>query len=216
MTDFEIKQAVEAELEWDPSIDAAEVAVAANDGIITLSGRIGNYWEKIAAEKAAERVEGVKAVVNEIEVRLSKASERTDEDIAKAAVHALKWSVLVPSNKVKVKVSNAWVTLEGEVDWQFQKSAAEKVIRKLKGIKGISNLIALKSKLSKEEIKEEIESALRRSADIDAENIQVNTDGDKVILRGTVRSWHEREEAERAAWRSPGVKSVEDDITVAA
>jgi osmotically-inducible protein OsmY len=216
MTDLEIKKAVESELNFEPSINAAEIGVAVKDGIVTLGGHTQSYWEKIASERAAERVNGVKAVVNEIEVRLPSSSERTDEDIARAAVNALEWSVLVPGNRVKVKVSKGWVTLEGTVDWQFQRSAAEKAVRKLIGVQGVSNLITIKPQVSKTAVKAEIENALKRSAELDAEKIKVDTEGDKVILRGTVHSWYEREEAERAAWRAPGVRIVEDDIAVAA
>jgi osmotically-inducible protein OsmY len=216
MTDLEIKKAVESELNFEPSINAAEIGVAVKDGTVTLSGHTQSYWEKIASERAAERVNGVKAVVNEIEVRLPISSERTDEDIARAAVNALEWSVLVPGNRVKVKVSKGWVTLEGTVDWQFQRSAAEKAVRKLIGVQGVSNLITIKPQVSKTAVKAEIENALKRSAELDAEKIKVDTEGDKVILRGTVHSWYEREEAERAAWRAPGVRIVEDDIAVAA
>jgi osmotically-inducible protein OsmY len=155
-------------------------------------------------------------VVNELEVRLPGSSERTDEDIARAAVNALEWSVLVPANKLKVKVSKGWVMLEGSVDWQFQKTAAEKAVRKLIGVKGISNLVDVKPRVSKAEVKAEIESALKRSAEVDADHIQVETEGDRVILKGTVHSWFEREEAEKAAWRSPGVRTVEDKIAIAA
>src|ERR1700726_1782484 len=141
MDDLELKKSVESELNFEPSINAAEIGVAVKNGVVTLSGRIPSYWEKIAAERAAARVAGVKAVANELEVRLPGSSERTDEDIARAAVNALEWSVLVPANKLKVKVSKGWVTLEGSVDWQFQKTAAEKAVRKLIGVKGISNLV---------------------------------------------------------------------------
>jgi osmotically-inducible protein OsmY len=216
MSDLELRKAVETELNWEPSINAAEIGVAAKGGIVTLSGHVQSYWEKVAAERAAERVSGVKAVVNELEVRLPGSSERTDEDIARAAVNALEWSVLVPADKLKVKVSKGWVTLEGSVDWQFQKTAAEKAVRKLIGVKGISNLVDVKPRVSKAEVKAEIESALKRSAEVDADHIQVETDGDRVILKGTVHSWFEREEAERAAWRSPGVRTVEDKIAIAA
>jgi osmotically-inducible protein OsmY len=216
MSDLELRKAVETELNWEPSINAAEIGVAAKEGIVTLSGRVQSYWEKVAAERAAERVSGVKAVVNELEVRLPGSSERTDEDIARAAVNALEWSVLVPANKLKVKVSKGWVMLEGSVDWQFQKTAAEKAVRKLIGVKGISNLVDVKPRVSKAEVKAEIESALKRSAEVDADHIQVETEGDRVILKGTVHSWFEREEAEKAAWRSPGVRTVEDKIAIAA
>jgi osmotically-inducible protein OsmY len=216
MTDLELKKAVESELNFEPSINAAEIGVAAKDGIITLSGNVPSYWEKMAAERAAARVSGVKAVVNEVEVHLPGSSERTDEDIARAAVNALQWNVLIPIDRIKVKVSKGWVTLEGMVDWQFQKTAAEKAVRKLIGVKGVIDLIELKPSVSKGEVKAAIEGALKRLAEIDANKIKVETEDGKVVLSGTVRSWFEREEAERAAWAAPGVRTVEDRIAVAA
>jgi len=216
MTDVELRKAVESELNFEPSINAAEIGVAAKDGIITLSGNVPSYWEKMAAERAAARVSGVKAVVNEVEVHLPGSSERTDEDIARAALNALQWNVLIPLDRIKVKVSKGWVTLEGIVDWQFQKTAAEKAVRKLIGVKGVIDLIELKPSVSKGEVKAAIEGALKRLAEIDANKIKVETEDGKVVLSGTVRSWFEREEAERAAWAAPGVRTVEDRIAVAA
>jgi osmotically-inducible protein OsmY len=216
MDDLELKRAVEAELNFEPSINAAEIGVSVKDGVVTLTGRVPSYWEKVAAERAAARVASVKAVANELEVRLPGSSERTDEDIARAAVDALKWNVLVPQDRIKVKVSKGWVTLEGTVDWQYQKSGAEKAVRRLVGVVGVSNLIEVKPSVSKAEVKSAIESALKRLAEVDANRIQVETQDGKVILSGTVRSWFEREEAERAAWSAPGVRAVEDHIAIAA
>ena len=214
MNDLELKKNVESELNWEPSINAAEIGVAVKDGIVTLTGRVQSYWDKVEAEHAVDRVAGVKAVVNEIEIRLPYTSERTDEDIARAAIDNLKWSVLVPADKIKVKVSKGWVTLEGTVDWQFQKTAAEKAVRKLIGVIGVSNLVDVKPRVSKHEVKSTIESALKRSAELDASRIKVETDGDRVTLTGSVHSLFEKEEAERAAWRSPGVRSVDNRIRV--
>lgn len=216
MDDLELKKSVESELNFEPSINAAEIGVAVKNGVVTLSGRVPSYWEKISAERAAGRVSGVKAVANELEVRLPGSSERTDEDIAQAAVDTLRWSVLVPQDRIKVKVSKGWITLEGNVDWQFQKSAAEKAVRKLYGVLGVSNLIEVKPQVSKAEVKTSIEAALKRLAEVDANRIRVDTEDGKVVLSGSVRSWFEREEAERAAWAAPGVRSVEDRIAIAA
>jgi osmotically-inducible protein OsmY len=214
MTDLEIRKNVESELNYEPSINAAEIGVAVKDGIVTLTGRVPSYWDKVAAEHAVDRVASVKAVVNELEIRLPYTSERTDEDIARAAVESVNWSVLVPKDRIKVKVSKGWVTLEGTVDWQFQKTAAEKAVRKLIGVKGVSNLIEVKPRVSKVEVKASIEAALKRSAELDASRIKVETDGDTVILTGTVHSLFEREEAERAAWKAPGVRFVDNRIKV--
>jgi osmotically-inducible protein OsmY len=211
-----LKKSVEQELNFEPSINAAEIGVSVKNGVVTLSGRVPSYWEKVAAERAAARVAGVKAVANELEVRLPGSSQRTDEDIAQAALDTLAWSVLVPHDRIKIKVSKGWVTLEGTVDWQYQKSAAEKAVRKLLGVVGVSNLIEVKPSVSKAEVKSSIEAALKRLAEIDANRIHVDTEDGKVVLTGTVRSWFEREEAERAAWAAPGVRAVEDRIAIAA
>src|ERR1700719_5341387 len=185
MDDLELKKSVESELNFEPSINAAEIGVAVKSGIVTLSGRVPSYWEKIAAERAASRVSGVKAVANELEIRLPASSERTDEDLARAALNALTWSISVPADRIKVKVSKGWITLEGTVEWQYQKAAAEKAVRDLVGVKGVVNLVDVKPRASTFEVKAAIEAALKRSAEVDANRITVEADGDKVTLRGT-------------------------------
>jgi osmotically-inducible protein OsmY len=214
MTDGDLQEDVLHELEWEPSVDAAHIGVAAKGGVITLSGSVTSYAEKWAAETAAKRVYGVRAVANEIQVKLPGTSQRTDQDIAEACVKALKSHVSVPADKIKVTVSKAWVTLEGQVDWQYQKDAAESAVRYLSGVTGVTNLITVKPLVTPSEIKSKIEAALKRSAEVDAHRITVEVEGGKVILRGKVRSWAERDEAAREAWAAPGVGTVENFITV--
>jgi osmotically-inducible protein OsmY len=212
--DLELKHDVEAELEWDPSVDARQIGVTVKDGIVTLTGEVTSYAQKWNAERAAERVEGVIGIANEIEVKAP--GERSDADIAQAAVNALKWNVLVPSERVQVKVDNGWVTLRGEVSYEFERRAAERAVRDLPGVRGISNLITIKPRVEPRDIKSKIEETFRRQAALDANRISVQVNGGEVILRGTVHSWAEREQAERAAWAAPGVTSVKNLLAVSA
>ncbi|WP_188902788.1 BON domain-containing protein [Caldovatus sediminis] len=212
--DSAIKRDVEDEIKYDPSIENSDqISVAVKDGIVTLTGFVKRYVDSYYAEKAAKRVAGVKAVANDIQVKLP--TERTDPEIAEEAVRALKRELWNAADKVKPVVKNGWLTLEGECEWNYQKEWAERAVRSIHGVKGITNLIVVKPKVTPSDIKKKIEDALVRNAMTDADRITVEVDGSKVTLRGTVRSWVERQEAERSAWAAPGVASVENKITVA-
>lgn len=212
--DVELQRDVLDELDWDPRVEAAHIGVAVEDGVVTLSGHIRNYAEKHAAENITLRVQGVRAVANEIEVELPSSWQRTDAEIAEAALDAMKWNVYVPEEKVEVKVEDGWVTLEGNVEWNFQRSKAEGAVRFLAGVRGVTNMLKVEPHVSPQGIKEKIRKSLERTIAEDAKQITVVSVAGEVTLTGTVRSWMEREEAARAAWAAPGVQNVVNKIEV--
>ena len=213
-SDSEIERDVRDELRWDPDLNADDIALSVKNGVVTLAGFTPSYSDKFEAEAAAKRVAGVLAVANDIEVRLPAIDQRPDPDIARDAVAALKAQLPISHDRIKVIVKNGWVYLEGAAEWQYQKSTAEIAVRKVKGVKGVTNSIALKPQVKPSDIQRKIQEAFKRSAEVDANRISVEANGSEVVLKGTVRSWIEREEAERVAWSAPGITKVEDRIVV--
>jgi osmotically-inducible protein OsmY len=213
-TDSAIELDVKDELNWHPDLDATDISVSVKKGVVTLTGFVKSFVDKYEAEAAAKRVAGVVAVANDIEVRLPNLDERPDPEIAREAAEAIKSQLPISAEKIKVVVKNGWITLEGQTEWQYQRSTAENAVRRIKGVKGVNNLITLKPQAQPSEIKRKIQEAFRRNAEVDANRINVDADGSVVTLKGTVRSWIERDEAERAAWAAPGVTSVVDQIVV--
>jgi osmotically-inducible protein OsmY len=213
-SDSQLQKDVMEELVWDPSVGRAEIGVAVAGGVVTLSGQVDSYPKKSAAIKVAERVGGVRAVADDLIVKLRTSSKRTDMDIAHAVADSLRWHIQVPDDKIKARVDDGWVWLDGEVEWEYQRVAADHAVRYLTGVKGVSNNVSLKKLAWAPEVRGRIESALKRSAELDASQISVEAMDGEVTLRGHVHSSSARSDAERAAWSAPGVTSVKDDLTV--
>jgi osmotically-inducible protein OsmY len=213
-TDHQLQLDVLAELSWEPSVKAEDIGVEVKDGIVTLAGHVGSYAEKVDAERATMRVAGVKALAVEMDVRLTGSSTRNDVDIARSVNNVLHWTTYLPENAVKIKVESGWVTLAGEVAWEFQRQAAINAVRYLMGVRGVNDQIVIKPQISGSVVKADIEAALKRRAQKDAHHISVKVEGTDVTLSGSVDSWSERELATNTAWASPGVKRVVNNITL--
>lgn len=213
-TDAQLKKDIEAELEWNPAVNASKVGVAVHEGVVTLTGHLDNYAEKHAVEKAVQTVAGVRGIALELDVKLDPGHKRSDSDIAAAAERSFAWHTLVPADKIKVIVEKGWITLKGEVDWEYQRHEAEKVVRSLIGIVGVSNAITLKASATPADVSRRIHDALTRHADSESKGITVSVKEDKVTLRGFVDSWAERANIYNAAWSAPGVRSVVNEISV--
>lgn len=213
-TDAQLKADIASELDWDPSIHAANVGVAVKDGVVTLTGHLETYAEKYAIERAVQRVEGVQAVAIELDVKLDPGHKRSDAEIAAAVESALQWHALVPEDRIRVMVEKGWVTLTGEVDWEFQRASAEKAVRPLTGVVGLSNGVTLKAKSMPGNISSRIRDALARQAEREARNVEVTVSGSVVTLRGKVHSWAERDAVQGAAWSAPGITQVINQLSV--
>lgn len=213
-TDQQLKKDVIAELEWDPAINAAHVGVAVKDGVVTLTGHLDTYAEKYAIERAVLRVRSVRGIAVELDVKLDPNHRRSDSEIAAAAESALKWHSLIPSDRIRVQVEKGWVTLLGEVNWDYQRREAEKAVRTLTGVVGVSNAITLKTAAAPADVAKRIRDAMVRHAENESRQLEVSVEGDTVILRGTVDSWTERATASSAAWSAPGVAKVVNELTI--
>ncbi|WP_137808098.1 BON domain-containing protein [Pseudomonas sp. G(2018)] len=215
MSDLNLRKTILEELEFQPDIDAAHIGVSVENGVVTLSGHVKNYAQKISAERAVKAIKGVRAVAEEIQVRLDKGAGTADDTIANRALNILSWSSDAPEGDIKIIVQNGWITLEGQVDWQYQKETAERAVRKLSGVVGVNNRLTIRPRVDVTDIQHRIEEALKRNAEVDAKGIRINVEGGVVKLEGKVHFWRERQIAERAAWSVPGVSKVEDHLLIA-
>jgi osmotically-inducible protein OsmY len=212
--DKDIQKNITDELAWEPSLRNDDIAVGVREGIVTLGGFVDSYADKSKAERVAGRVKGVKAVADEIEVKLPSGAERADPDLARAALDALQWNISVPHDRIRVKLEKGWLTLEGQVDWYYQKQAAERAVRYLRGVRGVFNLITLSAQTTPRDVKKRIKDALHRGVEFDAEHITVEVEGSKAILEGTVRSYAEMKDASRAARNAPGITEVDNRLAI--
>jgi osmotically-inducible protein OsmY len=212
--DIEIQNDVVSELKWEPGLQDDDIAVGVRDGVVTLGGVATSYGDKMSAERVASRIKGVKAIANDIDVKIPSIASRADPDIAHAALDALKWDIAVPENLIKVKVDKGWLTLEGEVEWYYQRDAAERAVRYLTGVKGVTNLIRMRVRPAPSDVKQRILDTLQRNARFDAEHVSVDIQGHRAVLRGTVRSYTESRDAARAANNAPGITEVENRLAV--
>lgn len=214
INDTNLRHDVEKELEWDPAIDATKIGVTATEGVVTLTGHVRSYSEKWNAERTVKRILGVQGVANDLEVVIDEKEHRDDSEIALSAVNALGWNFAIPKDKIKVLVTKGWLTLDGDVEWHFQKRAAADAVRNLRGVRGVTNDIVVRPKVVAGDVKDKIEAALKRNAEVDANSIKVQATDSEITLTGTVRSWIEREDAVNAAWSAPGVTKVVDRIAI--
>ncbi|MBX5222855.1 BON domain-containing protein [Rhizobium sp. NLR8a] len=214
MDDITLRQNIIDELDFEPSIDAANIGISVEEGIVTLTGHVGSYSEKETAERVVKRIKGVRGIAQEIDVRIFGNYEASDDDIARRAANMLDWNVSVPKGAIQVKVQKGWITLTGKAEWQYQKNAASDAVRNLAGVVGLSNLIEISPRVSAADVKKRIEDAFKRDAELESQGIRVEVSGGSVTLKGKVHTWSERRAAERAAWSAPGIKTLNDQIAI--